>query len=200
MRYRINKPAVYSRKMKLKLFFRWFLYFLTLILLYSLMSCGAFGLWQPFFIVSFAIGVSMREHEFVSSIFGIICGFMLDISIGTLFGFFAVFLMPCCFLSSLLSRNLIRVNFVNHIIFTTASMLIIFFMHYLFNYMIWNTSGREIIIFRVLIPSFIATVVTAPLMYFLSRFICAKLGTEETTPNIKDAAQEAAEMAEKKED
>lgn len=194
MRYQINSGGAYTRKMKIRIFLRWFFYALTLVLLYSLMCCGAFGTWQPYLIISFALGVSIHEHEFSSSIFGIFCGFMLDIAMDTLFGFFAVLMMPFCFLMSLLARNLIKVNFVNHLISTAVTVLFSFFMYYLFNYMIWNISNRDIIIFSVLLPSFIATVVTAPLMYFLSKLIWRKLRLNDG-PDLAEEMSEAAENA-----
>ncbi|MBD5082296.1 MAG: hypothetical protein HDT44_11120 [Ruminococcaceae bacterium] len=198
MRYKINSAVAYTRKMKTKVFFKWFFYSLSLVILYSIMSCGIFELWQPYFIISLAIAVSMREQEFASSVFGIICGFMLDISIGTLFGFYAVCLMPCCFLTSLFSRNLIKVNFLNHIIFTAAATLISFSMYYLFNYAIWNTEGREIIISKILVPSFFATVITAIPIYLLVRLISRKLGLEENI-DLNEAMEEIVEKREEKE-
>ena len=198
MRYKINSAVAYTRKMKTKVFFKWFFYSLSLVILYSIMSCGIFELWQPYFIISLAIAVSMREQEFASSVFGIVCGFMLDISIGTLFGFYAVCLMPCCFLTSLFSRNLIKVNFLNHIIFTAAATLISFSMYYLFNYAIWNTEGREIIISKILIPSFFATVITAIPIYLLVRLISRKLGLEENI-DLNEAMEEIVEKREEKE-
>lgn len=197
MRYKINSTVVYTRKMKTKIFLRWFFYCLIVMLLYSLMSCGAFGLWQPFFIISFAVGVSMREQEFASSMFGIFCGFMLDIAMGTLFGFFAIWLMPCCFLASLFSRNLVKVNFLNHIIFTGAATLFSFLMHFLFNYAIWNLAGREIIVLKVLLPSFGATVLTAPLMYLPAKLLARKLGLE-TEINLSESLGGKQETQEEK--
>lgn len=195
MRYQVNLGGGYTRKMKIRIFLRWFFYALTLVLLYSLMSSGTFGAWQPFMIISFAIGVAIHEHEFSSSIFGIFCGFMLDIAMGTLFGFFAVLMMPFCFLVSLLARNLIRVNLLNHLISTVITTLVSFSMYFLFNYVIWNVSSREIVITSVLLPSFIATVVTAPLMYLLSRLIWRKLTLDDSS-DLMEAVEEAAENAE----
>lgn len=194
MRYKINSNVAYTRKMKTKVFLRWFFYSLCLIILYSVMSCGAFGLWQPYLIFALAIGVSMREQEFSSSIFGIFCGFMLDISAGTLFGFFAVCVMPCCFLTSLLSRNLIKANLLNHLLFTGGTALFSFAMYYLFNYVIWSTEGRELILTKILLPSFAATLVTAPLMYFLTRFLALKFGQEQSE-NLDEAVEEAVDKA-----
>ena len=195
MRYQINSGGVYTGKMKMRIFLRWFFYALTLVLLYSLMSCGVFRTWQPFLIVSFAIGVSIHEHEFSSAVFGVFCGFMLDIAMDTLFGFFAAVIMPFCFLVSLLARNLIKVNFVNHLISTAVTTLFAFFMYYLFHYVIWDISSKEIVISYLLLPSFIATVITAPLMYFLSRLIWRKLRLDDSS-DLLEAVEEAAENVE----
>lgn len=194
MRYKIISVGAYTGKMKLRVFLRWFFYSLTLLLLYSLMCCGAFGSWQPYFIVALAVGVSMYEQEFSSSVFGIFCGLVLDMATGTLFGFHAVMLMPFCFLTALLSRNLIKVNFVNHIIATAVTLLAAFSVHYLFTYIVWDTSGGETVILSVLLPSFIATVVTAPAMYFLTKLISEKLSL--AGKDILDLSDEAAESAE----
>lgn len=194
MRYKINPAVAYTRKMKTKVFLRWFFYSLTLIILYSVMSCGAFGLWQPYLIFALAIGVSMREQEFSSSVFGIFCGFMLDISMNTLFGFFAVCIMPCCLIVSLLSHNLIKVNFLNHIMFTGGTVLISFALYYLFNFVVWDIPGRSIIILNILLPSFIATIVTAPLMYFFTKFLASRFGLEQNE-NLDEAVEEAVDKA-----
>ena len=177
MRYKINPAVAYTRKMKTKVFLRWFFYSLSLIILYSIMSCGAFGLWQPYLIFALAIGVSMREQEFASSMFGILCGFM-----------------PCCLMVSLLSHNLIKLNFINHLMFTGGTALFSFSMYYLFNFVIWNTPGRVIIITDILLPSFIATLVTAPLMYFFTKFLASKFGLEQNE-NLDDAVEEAVDKA-----
>ena len=131
--------------------------------------------------------------------FGILCGFMLDIAMGTLFGFFAILLMPCCFLTSLFSRNLVKVNFLNHIIFSGITALFSFLMYFLFYYVIWNMAGREIIVLKVLLPSLGATILTAPLMYLLSKLLARKLGLEneinlsESLGGKQEAAEEQSE-------
>lgn len=195
MRYKIKSPVAYTRKMKTVVFFRWFFYSLALVIFYSIMSCGIFGMWQPYLIISLAISVSMREQEFSSSVFGVFCGLMLDISMGTLFGFFAVLLMPCCFFTSLLSRNLIKINFLNHIFCTAASALFSFSAYYLFNFIIWSTPGMEIVLVRILIPSFFATVLTAPPIYFLIKLIAGKLGLTDSI-NINEAVEDVVEKSE----
>ena len=98
--------------------------------------------------------------------------------------------MPCCFVTSLLSHNLVKVNYLNHIIFTGASTLFSFALYYLFYFVVWDTNGRAIVITHVLLPSFVATIITAPLIFCLTRFISSKFGLEQ-----KEELDEAVDTA-----
>ena len=174
MKYRINSTKSYTKKMKTQVFLRWFFYALVMLFFYCLMSCGAFNTWQPYMIICLATAVSMHEQEFSSSVFGIFSGFLLDISAGTLFGFHAALLMPCCMFISLLSRNLTKANFINHVIMNAVVSLLIFGMRYIFEYVIWKTPNSSVVLLKIFIPSFAATVVMAIPVYFLVRLISRK--------------------------
>lgn len=188
MKYRILTARAYTRKMKTQIFLRWFFYALVLLISYSLMSSGAFKTWQPYLIISLCVSVAMREQEFSSSIFGIFCGFMLDISTGMLFGFHALLLMMISLATALLTKNLIKANILNNVIAVAVSSLIIFGLYYAFRFAIWNIDGASKLIFKIYLPSFIATVVTAPLIYLLIKFISGKLG-EKDTNDIQNVEQ-----------
>lgn len=179
MKFRVVSNRAMTRKMKTQVFLRWFFYALTLMVAFSLMACGAFKTWQPYFIVSLCIGIAMREQEFSSSVFGIFCGFFLDIATGMLFGFHALILMLASMFTSLLSRNLIKVNLLNHLICTSITTLLTCILAYSFRYGIWNLEGAELLIWRIYFPSFIATCVTSFLLFLLTKFIATHLGLEE---------------------
>ena len=179
MKFRVVSNRAMTRKMKTQVFLRWFFYALTLMLAFSLMSCGAFRTWQPYFIIPLCIGVAMREQDFSSSVFGIFCGFFLDIGTGMLFGFHALILMIACMFTSLLSRNLIKVNILNHLICTAITTLLTFTLFYSFRYAIWDLDGAELLIWRIYLPSFIATCVTSFSLFLLTKFIATHLGLEE---------------------
>lgn len=194
MKYRINSAKAYTKRMKTQIFLRWLFYALVLLFSYCLMCCGAFHTWQPYFIICLATAVSMREQEFSSSMFGAVCGFLLDIATGTLFGFHAVLLLPCCLMLSLLSRNLIKVNFINHAALNCITALIVFGMFYLFNFIIWNEPNSDIVFWNVFFPSFIATSIMAVPMYFLIKIIAGKFGLDDAREReLKETAEEAAE-------
>ena len=60
-------------------------------------------------------------------------------------------------------------------------------------------AGREIIVLKVLLPSLGATILTAPLMYLLSKLLARKLGLEneinlsESLGGKQEAAEEQSE-------
>lgn len=192
MRYQINSNIPRTKKMKIQLFLRWFFYALCLLFFYCLMYCGAFNRWQPYFIVSFTLAVSLNEQEVPSSVFGVICGLLLDIATGTLFCFHAIWLMPCCLITSLLSRNLIKENFLNHLIVTAISCILILSMHYLFNYVIWNEPNSSLVLFNVMLPSFGSTLIVSPLVFFIARRIDRRF-TVKKKKELQDTVQDIAE-------
>lgn len=192
MKYRIITAKALTRKMKTRIFLRWFFYALVLLFFYSLMCCGAFKTWQPYLIIPLAAAVSMYEQEFSSSVFGIFCGLLLDMATGSLFGYHALVMMPLCLLTALLSRNLIKVNFINHLIVSVLTCGLLLMFTYIFQYVIWSRPNSEIVLLRVMLPSLAATAVMSAPVYFLTRLIAVKLGHGETK-QLDEAANEAAD-------
>ena len=174
MKYRISTSKAMTKSEIRRLVIKWVLYFVCLIVFYSIMRSGAFGTWQPFLIIPLAVAVSLHERELSSCIFALFCGYFIDISCGFIFGFSAVWLMFVCIAASLLSRNLIRVNFLNFMWISCAATLLEFSMDYLFNIILWNKENKEIILEILIIPTVISTIVLSPIIYFIIKFIYSK--------------------------
>ncbi len=174
MKYRISTSKAMTKSEIRRVIIKWLLYSICLIFFYSLMRSGAFTTWQPFLIIPLAVSVSLNERELSSCIFSMFCGYLIDISCGFIFGFSAVWLMLVCVSASLLSRNLIRVNFMNFLWITIVTTLLEFSMDYLFNEIIWNKSDKDIILNVSIIPSIISTVIFSPLIYLLIKIINSK--------------------------
>ncbi len=174
MKYKISANKIMSKSEIQRTLIKWLLYSLCLLVFYMIMRSGAFGSWQPFPIIALAVAVSMRERELSSCIFALFCGYFIDISCRFIFGFSAVWLMVACVAASLLSRNLIRVNLLNFMWISALAVLLEFSMDYLFNVLIWNIRGGENILTLTTIPSAVSTVLTAPFVYLLVRYIDGK--------------------------
>ncbi|MCL1824157.1 MAG: hypothetical protein FWG44_08145, partial [Oscillospiraceae bacterium] len=163
-----------------KTLMRWFFYSLILLFFYTVMSGGFFKRWQPVLIIPLAIAVAIHEREFGSAIFGIFCGFMLDIACGNLFGMSSVWLMPCAVAASLLVMNLMRANFINHAWMCTVTCLIMAFMEYFFKYIIWEHPHSDIYLRMYILPSYFSAILLSPAVYFLVKRVSLRFRDKET--------------------
>ena len=197
MKYTVLSKESFTRAEKRRLFIKWTLYSVLLLLLYVFMRSGAMDKWQPILIIPLSAAVSMSENELPSCVFAMFCGFMIDIACNNIFGFSSVWLMAVCLASSLLVRNLIRVNLFNFCAVALAAILLQFSMDYLFNVAIWGIPGGEIIFTASMLPSAASTFILSPAMYYLAGFINKRFG-EATDGNItyNEAHTEEEEGAE----
>ncbi len=171
MKYRISSNKSMTKAEIRRLIIKWVLYSVCVIIFYSIMRSGVFETWQPFLIIPLAVAVSLHERELSSCIFALFCGYFIDISCGFIFGFSAVWLMLCCVVASLLSRNLIRVNMLNFMWISCIATILEFSMDFLFNTVLWNKSNNGIILDVLIIPSVISTVVLSPFVFFIIKNI-----------------------------
>lgn len=176
MKYTVLSKESYTRAEKRRLFVKWALYSALLLFLYVFMRSGTMDKWQPVLIIPLAAAVSMGENELPSCVFAMFCGFMIDIACNNIFGFSAVWLMSVCLASSLLVRNLIRINLFNFCAVSLTAILLQFSMDYLFNVAIWGKPGGDIIFTALILPSAVSTFLLSPVVYYLVRFINKKFG------------------------
>ncbi len=177
MKYRVSSGKITDRAQLRRVILKWLVYTAFLILFYTLMVCGAFGIWQPFLIIPLAVSVALYERELSSCVFALFCGYFIDIACRLLFGFSAVWLMAVCLIASLLSRNLIRTNLVNFLWINLAVIILEFSMYYLFNIFIWDVTNREIIFEKSIFPSVISTFIISPFVYWLIKAINNRFGS-----------------------
>lgn len=181
----INRFGYVNGRNRKKIFLKWLCLSLILLLFYMVMCSGAFKKSQPMLIIPYAIAVSMNAREISGSLFGIFCGFAVDMACGNLFGMSSVWLMPCCLFTVLLSMHLIRVNFFNHLWISLLTCFIMAFMDYFFNYFIWDIQDSIIILTDYILPSYIMAVVFAPAVYFLTKAVNNKFN-ETVAPIIEE--------------
>jgi cell shape-determining protein MreD len=182
---RINRDHK-NKNDRYKTMLRWFFYALTLMFFYGISAGGVFSTWQPIVILPLCVAVATFEGELASGIFGMFCGFAVDMASGKLFGFTALWLLPCAVLIALLITHLIRVNIINHLWMTAAVCLIVGFMDYVFSYLLWDAAGAPIILTHFILPSYIAAWLLAPPIFLLIKAIHTRFGTgverDEITP------------------
>lgn len=193
MKYRILMNEALTPRQKRQNILKWLLYSLTLILLYVVMRAGVFSSWQPVLIIPLAVAVAVNESELSAGVFALFCGYLIDIACGFIFGFSVIWLMPVCVAASLLVKNLIRLNLFNYIVISIAAVFLQFSMDYLFNIVIWNIPGSNIIFSSLILPSAVSTIILSPSMYYIVKYYNKKLSpsgiAEGYTPDIPEKAE-----------
>ena len=114
---------------------KWTAYILLLLLLCGCQSTpGLLAIWgvRPVLILPLTVAVALFEREAPSGAFGLLAGFLWDISAGRLFGFYGMVLMLCCVAVTLLSMYCIRVNVANFLLLCFTVSLLCGLWNYLF--------------------------------------------------------------------
>ena len=138
-----------------------------------------------------AIAVSVYESEIPSALFGSFAGLLLDVSLGKLPGFTALWLCLCCSGFSALFSMLMRKNIVNYILAFLVGGGIYLGIDYYFYYRIWAYEGYELIFRKILLPSALKTLAWAipvfAAIYIIERLsgVFRKLELEEQDKNIE---------------
>ncbi|MDR0222369.1 MAG: hypothetical protein LBI38_02385 [Oscillospiraceae bacterium] len=183
-----------GKKDRFRAVMRWFLYSLTLLLMYMAMSGGLFKKWQPVMIIPLAVSVAMREKEMSGSVFGAVCGLIIDIAYGKLFGFSGVWLMPCCLAAALLVANLIKSNLLNFLWVNAVVCALTALADYFFGYVLWNVKNSSYVLTGYIIPAHLSAVLLSPAVYFLVKLISVKFSPRETRRlNVGPAEDEEEE-------
>lgn len=158
---------------RLYAFIRWAIYLLIISIAFVSSTIGTSV--KPILLIPIAVCISINEgDEIVSTITGILCGLLIDISCDKIFGYNAIILIGICVFTSLLFNHFLRPNVVN----AFAVCAILTFIHgvldYLFYYAIWGYENVSYIFFNYTIISWIYTSISTFFIYLLIRFIYTK--------------------------
>jgi cell shape-determining protein MreD len=168
-----------SRKDRFRIFMRWFFYSSALLIFYMVMAGGWFRGWQPILIIPLAVAVAMREREFAASVFGAVCGLVIDIACGRIFGFTGIWLLPSCLGASLLVSHLIKVNLLNFLWLNAVVCALAAFADYLFRYVLFRVPNAHLHFTDFILPAHLSAAVLSPLIYLLVKAISIKMSLHE---------------------
>lgn len=184
-----NKQQRITVKPAVKICIKWAVFSVLAILIYGFSTAGGGGP-KALLLFPFAMAAAVFEPEIPAAAFGAVCGLLLDVSLGKLTGFTALWLYLCCAGISMLFCQLLRKNIINFTVVFTLLGLIFLYIDYYFYYKIWAFEGFELVLTKRLIPSALKTLAWAVpiygLVYLLER-ICGdprKLNIEEQVENI----------------
>lgn len=179
----IIKPGV-------KIAIKWAVFVILAVFCYTSSTAGS-GKPAGLLLFPLAAAVSIYEEEIPSAVFGSCAGLLLDVSLGKLPGFTALWLCLCCAGISALFAQLLRKNIVNYLLIFFSVGGVYLLIDYYFYYKIWGYEGYELVLKMRLIPSAVKTLLwSLPVyvtVYLIERFsgISRKLDLEEQDENIE---------------
>ena len=155
--------------LRFKTVLRWIAYYLLVFMCFIIMTSGT--LYKPVLLVPLAIGIAINNNIYGAAVTGAVCGFLIDISCGKLFGYNAVILTFFCIAANLVFELYLRDRFINFMIITAAASYIQCWLDYKFYYQIWGYENVSRIFVRVSLRVWIYTVISAVLIFLMLKIV-----------------------------
>lgn len=166
--------------MKHSKFFRYLAYTLEIILLFVLQEAPnvlpTIHYTRPLLLIPAAVTIAMFESQTTSTVFGILCGLLIDIGmINGILGLHAMILALICFIVSYLARDLLQTNVITAFTICCIAMGITVLLQWLLNYVVLGYADPVYALVQHYIPYFLYTVILVFPIYALNRFFVLRI-------------------------
>jgi len=148
---------------------RWIIYYLLIFISFIIMTSGT--LYKPILLVPLAVGIAINNNLYASAVTGAICGFLIDICCGKLFGYNAVVLTVFCIAANLVFELYLKDRFINYFIITAAAAFLQCWLDYKFYYQIWGYEHVGRIFRRVSMKIWLYTVISSVFVFLLLKLV-----------------------------
>lgn len=148
---------------------RWLLYYVLIFFSFIIMTSGTSL--KPILLIPVALCIAVGNNQIASAVTGAVCGFLIDISTGKLFGYNAVVLTFFCIVVSLAFELYLRNKFLNVLLASAIVSFLLGLLDYKFYYEMWNYDNVERIFSSVTIPVWIYTVISSVFIFLIIKLI-----------------------------
>lgn len=126
---------------------------------------------RPILILPLMFVVSLAEGNYLSMIWGLITGLILDLSLSRFIGIQVIILGIAGYFLGRLRNKLLEINFCTFLIITLFMEPILIFARFYLIYMTRGLSDIDIAIYNHVIPCIVYTLVLSPIIYLFNRSI-----------------------------
>lgn len=155
--------------LRFKTVLRWILYYLLIFLSFIIMTSGTS--YKPVILVPLAVAIAINNNIYGSAVTGAVCGFLIDICCGKLFGYNAVIITFFCIAANLLFELYLKNRFINYMVITAAVAYIQCWLDYKFYYQIWDYENVERIFVSVTLRVWCYTVIASVFVFLLVKLV-----------------------------
>lgn len=155
--------------LRFKTTLRWMIYYLLIFISFIIMTSGT--LYKPILLVPLAVGIAVNNNIYASAVTGAICGFLIDICCGKLFGYNAVILTVFCIAANLVFELYLKDRFINYFIITAAAAFLQCWLDYKFYYQIWDYEHVGRIFRTVSMKVWLYTVISSVFVFLVLKLV-----------------------------
>lgn len=155
--------------LRFKTTLRWMIYYLLIFISFIIMTSGT--LYKPMLLVPLAVGIAVNNNIYASAVTGAICGFLIDICCGKLFGYNAVILTVFCIAANLVFELYLKDRFINYFIITAAAAFLQCWLDYKFYYQIWDYEHVGRIFRKVSMKVWLYTVISSVFVFLVLKLV-----------------------------
>lgn len=156
MKNNSENPSAKLLRPGVKTALKWLFFTVSAVFMYTSSTSGG-GKPQALLLFPMVCASAVFETEIPSAVFGAAAGLLLDVSLGKLPGFTALWLCLCCAGISALFGRLLRKNIINFLWVFLLVGGIYLYIDYYFYYKIWAYEGYRLVLKARLIPSALKT-------------------------------------------
>lgn len=172
---------------KMARYVRFLIYFVELCVFYCLEQLPSLTFEQfnarPMFLVSAFVCIIVWEKEFASMAFGIICGAFLDVSFGLSMGICMLIFGVLGYCLGVISNYFVSSRFWTAFIICVVLNASVLAFRFFFGFFLKGYSDCSLAVRTVFVPTFVYSVVAAPLIFLINRsvryFVGSNSGGEE---------------------
>ncbi len=135
---------------------------------------------KPLLLLPLALCIASHTGEMQAMAVGTVSGLLLDIVMGKLVGYNAIWMVVSCVAVSLLYNYLLRQKLLNILALSALCTFVQGYLDYVFYYAIWEYEDVHLIYADVILPSCIYTVISTIPIYFIVKWIAKKCGCRRT--------------------
>ncbi len=134
---------------------------------------------KPVLLIAFALIVASYEKEIPSTTFGFACGLLCDLGISNTIGYFTIVLTIICYFQSLLLKTVVVKNFINTMLLSFVSVVLIIGLYFVFFYILQGFDHALYYFTSHYLSRIIYTFLCCILLYFINKFIYSELKEKE---------------------
>ena len=158
-----------KRILHIKTAVRWTLYYLLIFFSFIVMTSGTWM--KPLLLIPIPLFIAINNNQYASVFTGALCGFLIDIACGKLFGYNAVLLSFFCIVVSVLYELYLKEKFLNFLIISASVSFIQCWLDYKFYYQMWKYDDVERIFRRVSLKVWLYTGIASVFIYLIMKTI-----------------------------